>query len=411
MRNSPEQLDLMSEDRRKIISVSQLTGEIKRVLESSFPRLWVQGEVSNLTVHSSGHLYFSLKDAGSQVRCVMFRSYAQNMMLMPQDGMQVVVQGDVTVFDRAGQYQLSVMQLQVAGFGELALAFERLKKKLAEEGLFDEDFKKGMPVFPRTIGIITSPTGAAIRDMVKVARRRWPGIDLILYPVPVQGIGAAEKIARAVDDLNEYGKADLLIVGRGGGSAEDLWAFNEEVLARAIFRSNIPVISAVGHEVDFTISDLVADLRAPTPSAAAELVVPDARQIRSNLADLALRMTSSARDMIDNAEARLSSLQRSYGLNRLQDMLSQKSQQLDWVGTSLNAKITDRLKSYDNRLQGQAIALKALDPKGTLKRGYSICRGPDGRAVTSSKALNKGQTINAEFHSGEAQMTVEETRP
>ncbi|MDQ7799143.1 MAG: exodeoxyribonuclease VII large subunit [Candidatus Edwardsbacteria bacterium] len=401
----------MSEDKRTILSVSQLTGEIKRVLENSFPRLWVQGEISNLTVHSSGHLYFSLKDAGSQVRCVMFRSYAKDLMLMPQDGMQVVVQGDVTVFDRAGQYQLSVQQLQVAGSGELAQAFERLKKKLADEGLFDAEFKQELPAYPKSIGIVTSPTGAAIRDIVKVARRRWPGIELILCPVPVQGVGAAEKIARAVDDLNQYGKVDLLIVGRGGGSAEDLWAFNEEILARAIFNSKIPVISAVGHEVDFTISDLVADLRAPTPSAAAELAVPDVREIRSNLSDLAQRIISSINDMLDSAEVRLSSLQRSYGLNRLQDMLSQKSQQLDWAGTSLNNKINDRVGSYNNRLQGQAIALKALDPKNTLKRGYSICRDQNGRVVVSSKALDKGKLITAEFHAGKAQMTVEETMP
>jgi len=294
----------MPDDKRIILSVTQLTGEIKRVLENSFPRLWVQGEISNLTVHSSGHLYFSLKDAGSQVRCVMFRSYAKDLMLMPQDGMQVVVQGDVTVFDRAGQYQLSVQQLQVAGYGELAQAFERLKKKLAEEGLFDAEFKKELPAYPRTIGIVTSPTGAALRDMVKVARRRWPGIELILCPVPVQGVGAAEKIARAVEDLNQYGKIDLLIVGRGGGSAEDLWAFNEEILARAIFNSRIPVISAVGHEVDFTISDLVADLRAPTPSAAAELALPDIREVRSDLVDSARRISSSMNDLLDEAGSR-----------------------------------------------------------------------------------------------------------
>jgi exodeoxyribonuclease VII large subunit len=401
----------MPDDKRIILSVTQLTGEIKRVLENSFPRLWVQGEISNLTVHSSGHLYFSLKDAGSQVRCVMFRSYAKDLMLMPQDGMQVVVQGDVTVFDRAGQYQLSVQQLQVAGYGELAQAFERLKKKLAEEGLFDAEFKKELPAYPRTIGIVTSPTGAALRDMVKVARRRWPGIELILCPVPVQGVGAAEKIARAVEDLNQYGKIDLLIVGRGGGSAEDLWAFNEEILARAIFNSRIPVISAVGHEVDFTISDLVADLRAPTPSAAAELALPDIREVRSDLVDSARRISSSMNDLLDEAGSRLTSIQRSYGLNRLQDMLSQKSQQLDWAGTALNNKITDRVSSYDNRLQGQALALKALDPKNTLKRGYSICRDQNGRVVVSSKTLDKGKLITAEFHAGKAQMTVEETIP
>jgi exodeoxyribonuclease VII large subunit len=401
----------MPDDQRVILSVSQLTGEIKRVLENGLPRLWVQGEVSNLTVHGSGHLYFSLKDAGSQVRCVMFRSYAQSLMLMPQDGMQVVVRGDVTVFERAGQYQLSVQQLQVAGYGELAQAFERLKKKLAEEGLFDQELKKELPAYPETIGIVTSPTGAVVRDIVKVARRRWPGIDLILCPVPVQGIGAAEKIARAVDDLNESGKVDLMIVGRGGGSAEDLWAFNEEAVARAIRRSNIPVISAVGHETDFTISDLAADLRAPTPSAAAELAVPDVRELRSGLADLGQRMSAAISGLLDGAEARLDGLGRSYGLNRLQDMIAQKAQRLDWAGDALDGRIEDRIRRFENSLQGQALALQALDPAGTLRRGYSICRDERGRVVTSARQLKPGSRVRNEFRQGGATMTVEEILP
>ncbi len=411
MRNGPEQLDMMPEDSRNILTVSQLTGAIKRLLEDSFPRLWVQGEVSNLTVHASGHLYFTLKDAGSQVRCVMFRGYAQSLMLMPQDGMQVVVRGDVTVFDRAGQYQLSVQQLQVAGYGQLAQAFERLKKKLAGEGLFDPKLKRSLPAFPEAVGIVTSPSGAAIRDIVKVARRRWPGIELILCPVPVQGLGAADRISQAIDDLNEYGQVHLPIVGRGGGSAEDLWAFNEETVARAIRRSKIPVISAVGHEVDFTISDLAADLRAPTPSAAAELAVPDARQLRTSLGELGQRMSAALAGLIDGAAARLDGLERSYGLNRLQDAVDQRIQRLDWAGEALAGRIGDLISRVENKLESQALALKALDPGGTLRRGYSICRDQSGRAVRSADQIKPGDLVRAEFHRGRAEMKVEDIVP
>ena len=260
---------------QKILSVSQLNHEIKTLLESTIPVLWIEGEISNLKLHSSGHIYFSLKDKESQISAVMWRSRSAQLFFTPQDGMKVHAFGKINVFHKRGYYQFDIIKLQPAGIGELQLAYEQLKQRLQEEGIFDEEHKRQIPEFPERIGIVTSPTGAAIQDLLNILNRRFPGLEIVLGPVKVQGEGAAQEIADAVDNFNKFGKADLLIVGRGGGSLEDLWAFNEEIVARSIFRSKIPVISAVGHEVDFTISDFVSDLRAPTPSAAAELAVPD----------------------------------------------------------------------------------------------------------------------------------------
>jgi len=262
----------------KIYTVSELTREIKQVLETGFPCLWVEGEISNFKRHSSGHLYFTLKDENSQIRCAMWRYRANDLIFRPEDGMKVLVQGNLQVYEPGGYYQIIVQQVQPAGVGELQLAFEQLKKKLYAEGLFDEAHKKPIPIFPERIGVITSPTGAAIRDIISVITRRFPIAQIILAPVRVQGPGAKEEIVQAIQDFNEFGEVDVLIVGRGGGSLEDLWAFNEEVVARAIFTSKIPIISAVGHEIDFSISDFVADRRAPTPSAAAEMAVPDRKR-------------------------------------------------------------------------------------------------------------------------------------
>jgi exodeoxyribonuclease VII large subunit len=395
-------------EERKVISVSQLTSLVKQALESSFPRLWVQGEVSNFTAHSSGHLYFTLKDAGSQLRCVMFRGAAQALRVLPQDGMQVLAQGDVTVFERAGQYQLNVQQLQPAGQGELALALERLKRKLEAEGLFDQARKREIPRFPRVIGIVTSPTGAAIRDIVKVARRRWPGIELILNPVPVQGPGAAVEIARAVGEFNEYGRVDVLIVGRGGGSIEDLWAFNEEAAVRAIAGSKIPVISAVGHEVDFTLADFAADLRAPTPSAAAELAVPSRDEVQSALDECRERLALAAQGMIDGYRARLDSMRRSHGMNLLASMIDQKRQTLDALASRADAGILGSFQAARSKASGLGALLSALDPAAVLGRGYSICFDRRGRAVREARKLAPGEKVRTRFWKGQASMKVEE---
>ncbi len=401
----------MTDNSQHILTVSQLTADIKRILERGIPRSWVRGEVSNLTLHSSGHIYFTLKDAATQVRCVMFRSNAQHLLVLPQDGMQVIVQGDVTVFERAGQYQLNVQQLQVAGQGELALAFERLKKKLAGEGLFDEARKRSLPRFPKAIGIVTSPTGAAIRDIIKVARRRWPGIELVLYPVQVQGAGAARQIADAIAAFNEHGAVDLLIVGRGGGSIEDLWAFNEEATARAIFDSKIPVVSAVGHEVDYTIADFVADVRAPTPSAAAEICLPDAREVASQLDDSLARLANALTGLADNYAGRLRALRNSYGMGRLADLCGQKQQQLDWLAERMAQQAKGFLRERRHAVERLGSALTALDPSGVLSRGYSICRDAKGRTIRTAKTLKTGDAVMAQFSEGRAVLNVKKAMP
>jgi len=398
----------MVEEARHILTVSQLTQQVKSALESAFPRLWVQGEVSNFTAQSSGHLYFTLKDAASQLRCVMFRNAAQSLRLFPQDGMQVLAEGDITVFERAGQYQLNVSQLRPAGQGELALALERLKRKLAAAGLFAEERKRPIPRFPKAVGIVTSPSGAAIRDIVKVARRRWPGIELILNPVPVQGPEAAPAIARAIEEFNDYGSVDVLIVGRGGGSLEDLWAFNEEAVARAIFNSRIPVISAVGHEIDFTIADLVADLRAPTPSAAAEMAVPNRNEIKRNLNDLKQRMLSALRSLMEENRVRLGTLEKSYGLNRLPGMLDQQRQMLDGYAFRADAAAAVCLEKSALRLRKAASLLQALNPEAVLSRGYSICFQQSGQAVRRAGSLRKGERVRTIFWRGESFMKVED---
>ncbi len=398
----------MPEETRNILTVSQLTSRVKQALESGFPRLWVRGEVSNFTAHSSGHLYFTLKDSASQLRCVMFRGAAQTLRIFPQDGMQVLAQGDITVFERAGQYQLNVQQLQPAGQGELALALERLKRKLEAEGLFDQARKRPIPALPRAIGIVTSPTGAAVRDIIKVARRRWPGIELILNPVPVQGTGAAAEIARAIAEFNEFERVDVLIVGRGGGSMEDLWAFNEEETVRAIAGSRLPVISAVGHEVDFTLADFAADLRAPTPSAAAEMAVPSREEVQSSLDGSRERMELALKGMVDGYRSRLDSLRRSHGMNLLVSMIDQKRQTLDVLASRANAGILGSYQAAVFKTSRMEALLSALDPAAVLGRGYSICFDRRGKAVREAGRLAKGDRARIRFWKGEASMKVEE---
>jgi exodeoxyribonuclease VII large subunit len=398
----------MAEETRNILTVSQLTSRVRQALEAGIPRLWVQGEVSNFTAHASGHLYFTLKDAGSQLRCVMFRGAAQALRIFPQDGMQVLAQGDVTVFERAGQYQLNVIQLQPAGQGELALALVRLKRKLEAEGLFEQARKRPLPKFPKAIGLVTSPTGATIRDIIKVARRRWPGIELILNPVPVQGPGAAEEIARAIGEFNEYGRVDVLIVGRGGGSIEDLWAFNEEAVVRAIAGSKIPVISAVGHEVDFTLADLAADLRAPTPSAAAELAVPSRNEIQETVAECRERLSLAVQGLIDGYRLRLDAFRRSHGMKLPGSMVEQRRQLLDSLWARAGRGLCLSLEKAAFRADRLRALLAALDPKAVLGRGYSICFDRKGRAVKEAGRLSSGEKVRTRFWKGEASMKVEE---
>ena len=396
----------------KHYTVTELTREIKFLIESSLPDIWVQGEISNFTHHSSGHMYFSLKDENSQISCVMWRSRNHNLFFTPQDGMKVIVRGRITVYEKRGNYQLDVIQIQPAGIGELQLAFEQLKNRLREEGLFSEEFKKPIPQFPARIGIVTSPTGAAIRDMITILHRRFPAIELIVNPVRVQGDGAATEIAQAIDEFNQYGNVDVMIVGRGGGSLEDLWAFNEEIVARAVFRSRIPVISAVGHEVDFSICDLVADLRAPTPSAAAELAVRSRQELLQTLQKDLQKMTAFILDDIKYKREKLQNIELSYAFHQPLDSVKQRSQRLDELKRNLATFISHKVTLSKETHDGLTQRLFLLDHRGVLKRGYSLCfRRSDRKLVKKATDLQIRDEIDIEFYEGHAIGTIDEISP
>lgn len=405
-------LPLENVTQKRIYSISEITREIKQILESAFPPIWLEGEISNFKRHSSGHLYFVLKDEKAQIPAVMWRSYNSRLFFTPQDGMKVLANGNITVYERRGSYQFEVVQLQPAGIGELQLAFEQLKQKLREEGLFAPERKKPIPPYPERIGIVTSPTGAAIQDMLSVLRRRFPGIQLILAPVRVQGEGAAEEIARAIADFNAYGKVDLLIIGRGGGSLEDLWPFNEEIVARAIFASEIPVISAVGHEVDFSIADFVADLRAPTPSAAAELAVKNQTELQEFFRSSIAGMYRGIREQIAYYKEKVNHLQNSYALKKPSDVIRQYQQRLDELTKSMELQyqyLMDSRKQQINSLRKQLIS---LSPQSILNRGYSLCfREEDGKLVKTSDDVQVADKIRVQFHRGEIKGNVEEILP
>ncbi|MFQ5825070.1 MAG: exodeoxyribonuclease VII large subunit [bacterium] len=402
--------NLLTEE--KYYTVSELTREIKFLLETSLPEIWVQAEISNFTHHSSGHMYFSLKDEKAQISCVMWRTRNQNLFFTPQDGMKVIVQGRVTVYEKRGNYQLDIIQIQPAGVGELQLAFEQLKNRLREEGLFSEEFKKPIPLYPERIGLVTSPTGAAIRDMITILHRRFPAVEIILNSVRVQGEGAAAEIARAIDEFNQFGEVDVLIVGRGGGSLEDLWAFNEEMVARAVFRSQIPVISAVGHEVDFSICDFVADLRAPTPSAAAELTVRSRLELMEIFQKDLKKMTDSILDGIKYQREKLHNIESSYAFRQPLDLVKQHSQRLDELKRNLTTHISHKTAINREILNSLIQRLSLLDHRGVLKRGYSLCfRRPDRKLIKKATDLEIQDEIEIDFYEGKAFGTVDELSP
>jgi exodeoxyribonuclease VII large subunit len=399
-------------DKKTHYSVSELTRELRFLLESTFPEIWVKGELSNFSRHTSGHMYFSLKDDKAQISCVMWQSHNQNLFFTPRDGMKVLVQGRVTVFEKRGVYQLNVLQLQPAGVGELQLAFEHLKTRLLEEGLFAPEFKKPIPRFPQRVGIVTSPTGAAVRDLISVLQRRFPPLEIIVNPVRVQGEGAALEIAMAIDEFNEFGEVDVMIVGRGGGSLEDLWAFNEEIVARAVFRSEIPVVSAVGHEIDFTICDFVADLRAPTPSAAAELVAPSREELSAQLRGYHEVMATALSNTISYLKERLHRIRNSYGFRQPLDLVRQHSQRLDDIGRGLHRLMAHRLALSKEQMHGLNRRLLLLDHNSILRRGYSVClRKADRQIISASSQLKRDESIDIHFHSGKAAAIIDEVEP
>jgi exodeoxyribonuclease VII large subunit len=389
-----------------ILTVTQLTYQIKNLLEGTFPDVWVEGEISNLSVPQSGHAYFTLKDEQSQVRAVLFRSSQRFLKFTLQHGMQVICRGRLSVFEPRGEYQLILEYIEPKGVGALQLAFEQLKAKLEKEGLFALDHKKPLPLLPQRIGIITSPTGAAIRDMLRIIRRRHPKMHILIYPVPVQGAEAAPAIVEAIRYFNGERNIDVMIVGRGGGSLEDLWAFNEETVARAIYASNIPVISAVGHETDYTISDFVSDLRAPTPSAAAEMVVKSEESFREFINSLESGLIRSIRQQIDLTRASLREFTRLLGDPRR--LLEQYAQRVDDLTGRLATGLRYHLRRDRALLASLTAGLDHLNPLSILSRGYSITkRLPAGIILKDASEVKPGDMISTRLYQGEVVSRVE----
>ncbi|GBC83548.1 Exodeoxyribonuclease 7 large subunit [bacterium HR10] len=441
---------------RHALTVSELTYRIKDLLEGEFPDLWIRGEISNFKHHSSGHWYFTLKDAHAQLSCVCFRLQNRLIRFRPEDGLEVYARGRLSVYEKRGEYRLLVDYMEPVGVGSLQLAFEQLKARLAAEGLFDPERKRPLPLMPRKIGVITSPTGAVIRDILRILKRRNRGIDVLIFPVRVQGDGAAEEIAEAIRILNRRDDLDVLIVGRGGGSIEDLWAFNEEIVARAIFHSRIPIISAVGHETDFTIADFVADVRAPTPSAAAEMVAARRDELIERFAALELRLVKATRYLIVRRRERLSQLQARPGLMRARNLVQQALQRADDLDYRLQIAMTKRLRAARERfaalslrltaqrpsrrlaetrgrlalLQNRLSAtireriqtarrhlsaavgkLDALSPLAVLSRGYAIVWNERGAIVRDAADVNVGDRLRVRLFKGRVNVVTEEVRP
>ncbi len=395
----------------RVLSVSELNSLVKRSLEDLLPAVWVRGEVSNFTRAASGHMYFSLKDEDAVVRCVMFRQYGISLPKEPADGEQVLVWGRVTIYERSGQYQIVVVALEPLGRGVLAVRFEELKEKLRRQGLFAVERKRQLPGFVTTVGVVTSPDGAAIRDIVKVATQRFPGVTVILSPAQVQGEGAALQIVSALDALVRDGRPQVIIVGRGGGSLEDLWPFNDEIVAQAIYRCPIPVVSAVGHEIDFTIADFVADVRAPTPSAAAELVVPDVAALVAAIEGLRTRLERAVLGKLQVLGEMTRRLAQAHGLRRAEDVLLARQQRLDDVAIRLRRSAPSAFRQASDRLGAVELRLRALSPRAVLERGYSITRRlPDRGVVRDARQLKRGNLVDVLFARGSAVCSVTETR-
>jgi len=417
---------------RAVLTVSELTRRLQETLEERFPAVWVEGEISNYRLYGSGHAYFTLKDADSQIRAVLFRNRGRRIKFEPADGLHVMAFGSIEVYPQRGEYQMVIELLEPKGLGALQLAFEQLKTRLQAEGLFEQARKRELPRFPRKIGIVTSPSGAAIRDMLRVIGRRFGELHIVIAPCRVQGEGAAEEIAQGLRDLNALGGVDVIIVGRGGGSLEDLWAFNEEIVARAIAGSKVPVVSAIGHEVDFTIADFVADLRAPTPSAAAELVVREKQAVVDSLGQLRARLERFAARPLRDLERRVDEL--TARLRReIRSELGRANHRVVLVTRALRASdpvarvandrhrlenlqsrlITSLTRRCDHARYGLRTAVGRLDslsPLAVLGRGYSLTRTPTGEVVHSPAQVQVGDGIRVLLHRGSLDARVTDTR-
>jgi len=379
----------------KTLTVTELTTYIKQLVDSDMllSNVWVTGEISNYKFHTSGHMYFSLKDEGAVIKCVMFRTQNSRLKFRPEEGMRVLARGYVSVYPLGGTYQLYVDDMQPDGTGALYMAFEQLKRKLEAQGLFDSARKKKIPMLPRAIGVITSPTGAVIRDIIHILNRRYPNARVIVYGAAVQGSEAATQLADGIRYFNKARNVDVIILARGGGSLEDLWPFNEESLAIAISKSEIPIISAVGHETDYSISDFVADLRAPTPSAAAELVMPEKKALQEALATYEKRLINCLLFSLKKERDRLSRLQNARCFKKPMELLNQKRQSLDAVERSLILHGKTQVDRYKTSLKTTIAKLNALSPLTVLSRGYGVIQDEAGRLVRSVKGLEPGDKL------------------
>lgn len=394
----------------KIFTVGQINRYIRNLLENDFilSSLLVKGEISNFKAHSSGHLYFTLKDASGALSCVMFRQDAAGLPFEPENGMQVVVYGHISLYEKTGQYQLYAEFMEPLGIGALQVAFEQLKEKLAEEGLFDGDFKREIPKNPSCIAVITSPTGAAVRDILQIVKRRDPNVKVAIFPTLVQGEQAASDIVRSLKLVNEWGKADVIILGRGGGSMEDLWCFNDENVARAVFASEIPVISAVGHETDFTITDFVADMRAPTPSAAAELATTPLAERREAFHRLELRLERDVSALLTSCRRRLDLLKSRPVMERPLERIYRTMMDVEETQQRLDKEMTNRLMQRAERWQYLTNRLEAASPLAVMSRGYVMAVTSSGNLLTSVKQAEVGDRVTLHLQDGKIETNIQE---
>jgi exodeoxyribonuclease VII large subunit len=389
---------MKGESRDKAFSVTEITNHVKEILEKNINSAWIQGEISNYSSPASGHIYFTLKDENNQIKVAFFggKRKAGNMDL--EDGKKVAVFGRLSIYGKRSEYQLIAEEIQVTGVGDLLVEFEKLKKKLSSEGLFDQGHKVNIPEFPEKIGIITSPTGAAIRDIVNIITRRYPSVQVLIYPALVQGADAAPQVIKALQDMDSMGM-DVIILARGGGSIEDLWAFNDERLAYAIYETVTPVVSAIGHEIDFTIADFVSDLRAPTPSAAAELVVPDRAELSETLDSMKSKIRTSIAHMVDMYQERLDNLSKSYAFKLPFQMYTDYAQRVDEIAEGFAGFLDEKLDESSDKVKVIADKLKILNPLNILNKGYSVVYdGETGKILKDSSEA--GKTIRVKMHKG-----------
>lgn len=392
----------------KAYSVSQITGYIKNIIENDFllKDVYVEAEISNFKAHSSGHFYFTLKDSSAEIKCVMFRSNVSDIKFMPENGMSVIVRGYISIYEKTGNYQLYVTEMEQGGIGELYIAFEKLKARLQKAGVFDNKYKKPIPSMPETVAVITSSTGAAVRDIINVAGRRNPNVEIVVVPCLVQGAGAGEDIVKKLDAVNRWGGADVIILGRGGGSIEDLWAFNEEIVARAIFNSEIPVISAVGHETDFTIADFIADMRAPTPSAAAEIAVPEGNQISRNIDNMYKRMCKNIALKLNNCMSRYRLAVSVHNFSRFEDRVGDSEIYLSELYEKMTKAVNDKVNNKSLLFKNYVDSIENRSPLNILKKGYSLVYNDKGEIVKDSCSLNTGDSIDVIFDKGRIKAEV-----